>query len=79
LDHARKVSPLARKFRYDVDKPAEYDHHPDFYRLNDFKMGFDTFNNKERADEMLFFMKEDARLLEKLLKKYKAKASLLPL
>lgn len=73
LEEAKRVSPLAYKFQYVIEKPTEYDHHPDFFRQNDFKPGYDTFNNKERAEEMLYFMREDARLLEKLVKRYRTK------
>ncbi|KAK9905976.1 hypothetical protein WJX75_009970 [Coccomyxa subellipsoidea] len=72
---SRVLSPLARKFRYDIEtlRHHEYMHHPTYFRDADFKPGALLYANKERADEMMYFTKESARLLDNILQKWDAK------
>ena len=77
---SRTISPLARKFRYDIENlfHHEYVHHPTYFRDADFKPGAILYANKERADEMLYFTKESARLLDNILLKWKAEVEKSP-
>ena len=72
---SRVLTPLARKFRYDIETLPhhEYMHHPTYFRDADFKPGALLYANKERADEMMYFTKESARLLDNILQKWDAK------
>lgn len=72
MSFPRNVSPLAQKIRYDLENIVkhQYVHHPVYFRDNDFKPGAFIYDNKERADEMLYFMKESARLLDNIIRKW---------
>lgn len=74
MSFPRNVSPLAQKIRYDIENlfRHQYVHHPVYFRETDFKPGSFIYNNKERADEMLYFVKESGRLLDNILLKWKA-------
>ncbi len=74
MSFPRNVSPLAQKIRYDIENLFlhQYVHHPVYFRETDFKPGSFIYNNKERADEMLYFVKESAKLLDNILLKWKA-------
>ncbi|CAL8472274.1 g11816 [Coccomyxa elongata] len=74
MSFPRNVSPLAQRIRYDIENlfRHQYVHHPVYFRETDFKPGSFIYNNKERADEMLYFVKESGRLLDNILLKWKA-------
>ena len=71
---SRIVSPLASKIRYDIENlfHHQYVHHPVYFRDTNLKPGGSLYADKERADEMLYFMKESARLLDNILQKWNA-------
>lgn len=77
MSFPRNVSPLAQRIRYDIENlfRHQYVHHPVYFRETDFKPGSFIYNNKERADEMLYFVKESGRLLDNILLKWKAEVS----
>ncbi|EIE23415.1 hypothetical protein COCSUDRAFT_62950 [Coccomyxa subellipsoidea C-169] len=71
---SRIVSPLASKIRYDIENlfHHQYVHHPVYFRDTNLKPGGSLYADKERADEMLYFTKESARLLDNILRKWNA-------